>query len=37
MNVSKMKRKFPDDYKFVPRTFLLSCEWERFLNALEDK
>lgn len=37
MKISKMKRKFQEDYAFVPRTFLLSCEWERFVNALEEK
>lgn len=32
-----MKRKFPEDYSFVPRTFLLSCEWDRFINTMEDE
>ena len=31
MKISRMKRKFPDEYRFVPNTYLLSCEWERYL------
>ena len=37
MKISRQKRKFPDDYKFVPQTYLLGNEWERFLNAQSEK
>lgn len=37
MKISKMKRKFPEEYAFVPQTYLLSCEWERFINVMQER
>ncbi|KAL4496430.1 hypothetical protein ABPG72_014660 [Tetrahymena utriculariae] len=36
MRVSKQKRKFNEDYDFIPRTMLLGQEWDRFSKILED-
>ncbi|EAS01724.2 tubulin tyrosine ligase family protein (macronuclear) [Tetrahymena thermophila SB210] len=36
MRVSKQKRKFNEDYDFIPRTMLLGQEWDRFNTLLED-
>ena len=30
MNLSKMKRFFPEDYNFAPRTWLLPNQYEEF-------
>ena len=35
MRISKMKRRFPEEYRFFPRTFLLGCEWHRFTAMLD--
>jgi len=32
-----MKRKFPLDYNYFPRTFLLSSEYDRFITAMQEK
>ena len=29
-NLSKLKRKFPTDYDFVPNTYLLAYDYDRF-------
>jgi tubulin polyglutamylase TTLL4 len=29
MNLSKMKRKFPREYDFVPNTYLLAYDYDR--------
>lgn len=34
-NLSRMKRSFPNDYNFVPNTYLLSSDFQRF-TALKD-
>lgn len=36
MRVSHMKRKFNEDYNFVPKTYLLKTEYDRFMAILED-
>lgn len=36
MKVSKLKRKFNQDYDFIPRTILLGSEWDKFSTLLED-
>jgi hypothetical protein len=36
MKLSKAKRRFPEAYDFIPRTFLLSSEWERFVAIVEE-
>lgn len=30
MNLSKMKRKYPKEYDFVPNTYLLAYDYDRF-------
>jgi len=32
-NLSKLKRQFPQDYNFVPTTYLLSTDFDRFMQA----
>lgn len=34
-NLSKFKRQFPQDYNFVPSTYLLSTDFDRFMQAKE--
>jgi hypothetical protein len=29
IRIQKVRRRFPQDFDFVPRTFLLSTEYER--------
>jgi tubulin polyglutamylase TTLL4 len=31
-----MKRKFPNDYDFIPNTYLLSSDYERAKAAISD-
>ena len=36
-NLIKMSKKFPKEYKFFPRTFLLPAEWGEFKNSFANK
>ena len=31
MNLSKMKRKHPKDYDFIPNTYLLAYDYDRYI------
>jgi tubulin polyglutamylase TTLL4 len=32
INLSKMKRQFQSEYDFVPNTYLLAYDYDRFIN-----
>lgn len=34
-NLQRMKRNFPNEYNFVPNTYLLGADYQRFLTARE--
>ncbi|CDW83353.1 tubulin-tyrosine ligase family protein [Stylonychia lemnae] len=36
-NLGRMQKKFPDDYKFFPQTFLLPSEYSDFRNLFQNK
>lgn len=36
-NLIKMSKKFPKEYKFFPRTYLLPAEWGEFKNSFANK
>lgn len=37
-NLSKVKRKFPQEYDFIPNTYILQhqSDWDRFLAKRDD-
>lgn len=35
-HISNLKRKFPNDVEFVPNTYLLASDWERFKLKKQD-
>jgi len=35
-NISRLKRQYNNDYDFIPNTYLLSCDYERFAQVKEN-
>lgn len=36
-NLGRMQKRFPDDYKFFPQTYLLPSEYSDFRNQFQNK